>query len=39
MFVADTGFFSETNIGDLEEKSMQNIIPLRRNNILIPYGE
>lgn len=38
MFVADKGFFSESNIGELERMSMQYIIPLRRNNPLIPYA-
>jgi len=38
VFVADKGFFSESNIGELEKSSMRYIIPLRRDNKLIPYG-
>lgn len=38
MFIADKGFFSESNIEELEKMSMQYIIPLRRNNRLIPYA-
>ncbi|MDR1022573.1 MAG: hypothetical protein LBL94_04800, partial [Prevotellaceae bacterium] len=31
------GFFSQANIAELEEMSMQYIIPLRRDSKLIPY--
>jgi transposase len=37
VYIADKGFFSQTNIAELEEMSMQYIIPLKRDNKLIPY--
>lgn len=39
VYIADKGFFSQDNIDALEEMSMEYIIPLRRNNKLIPYQE
>lgn len=39
VFIADKGFFSQSNITELEEMSMRYIIPLRRDNKLIPYNE
>lgn len=36
-FVGDKGFFSQSNIEQLENMSMQYIIPLRRDNKQIPY--
>ena len=36
-YVGDKGFFSQANLAQLEEMSMQYIIPLRRDNKLIPY--
>lgn len=38
VFIADKGFFSQANIAELEKLSMQYVIPLRRDNRLIPYG-
>jgi len=41
VYIADKGFFSRANVTklerELERMSMQYIIPLRRNNKLIPY--
>jgi transposase len=37
IYIADKGFFSEANIAELEEMSMQYLIPLKRSNKLIPY--
>jgi hypothetical protein len=37
VYIADKGFFSQANIAELEAMSMQYIIPLRRDNKLIPY--
>jgi transposase len=37
VYIADKGFFSQANINELEEMSMEYIIPLRRDNKLIPY--
>lgn len=37
-YVGDKGFFSQANLQELEEMSMQYIIPLRRDNKLIPYA-
>lgn len=36
-YIGDKGFFSQSNVTQLEEMSMQYIIPLRRDNKLIPY--
>ena len=36
-FIADKGFYSENNINALEDKNLQYIIPLRRNNKQINY--
>lgn len=36
-YVGDKGFFSQTNVEQLENMSMQYIIPLSRDNKLIPY--
>lgn len=36
-YVGDKGFFSQDNLTQLEDMSMQYIIPLRRDNKLIPY--
>lgn len=38
VFIADRGFYSEKNITDLNENSLQYIIPLRRNNQLIDFS-
>jgi transposase len=38
IYIADKGFFSETNVVELEKLEMQFIIPLKRNNNLIPYS-
>lgn len=38
IYIADKGFFSETNVAELEKLEMQFIIPLKRNNNLIPYS-
>lgn len=37
VYIADKGFFSQANIDALEKMSMEYIIPLRRDNRLIPY--
>lgn len=37
VFIADKGFFSESNVGELERLDMLFIIPLKRDNQLIPY--
>jgi transposase len=37
VYIADKGFFSASNIDALERLGMQFIIPLKRNNELIPY--
>lgn len=37
VYIADKGFFSASNIDELERLGMQFIIPLKRNNELIPY--
>ncbi len=37
IYIADKGFFSESNIVELEKMNMQYIIPLKRDNKLIPY--
>jgi len=37
VYIADKGFFSQANMDALEEMSMEYIIPLRRDNRLIPY--
>jgi transposase len=37
VFIADKGFFSQNNIDELEEMTMRYIIPLKRDNKLIPY--
>lgn len=37
IFIADKGFYSESNIGDMEQAGLQYIIPLKRDNKLIPY--
>lgn len=37
VYIADKGFFSESNISELEKLGMEYIIPLKRNNKLIPY--
>lgn len=39
IFIADKGFFSESNISDMELAGLQFIIPLRRDNKLIPYEQ
>ena len=38
MFIADKGFFSESNLTELEKLKMSFIIPLKRDNQLIPYS-
>lgn len=38
VYIADKGFFSRANVTELERMSMRYIIPLRRDNKLIPYG-
>jgi transposase len=37
VYIADKGFFSESNITELEKLKMQYIIPLKRDNKMIPY--
>jgi hypothetical protein len=39
VYIADKGFFSQANIEELERLKMQYIIPLKRNNALIPYDK
>jgi len=38
VYIADKGFFSESNVTELERMNMQFIIPLKRDNQLIPYN-
>lgn len=38
VYIADKGFYSESNILELERLEMEYIIPLRRDNKLIDYG-
>lgn len=38
VYIADKGFFSESNVSELERLGMQFIIPLKRDNALIPYS-
>jgi len=38
IYIADKGFFSESNVAELERLNMQFIIPLKRDNRLIPYS-
>lgn len=38
VYIADKGFFSTSNITVLEEMGMRFIIPLKRDNKLIPYS-
>jgi transposase len=38
VYIADKGFFSEANIAELERLNMSYIIPLKRDNKLIPYA-
>ncbi len=38
VYVADKGFFSQANVTELERLQMSFIIPLKRDNSLIPYG-
>lgn len=37
VFIADKGFYSEDNIGELEKSELQYVIPLKRNHTLIDY--
>lgn len=37
VFIADKGFYSASNIIELESADLQYVIPLRRNNTLIDY--
>lgn len=37
VFVADKGFYSESNIEELEQAHLQYVIPLKRNSSLIDY--
>ena len=39
IIICDKGFYSENNILHLEESKLRYIIPLRRNNKLIDYGQ
>ena len=39
VLVADTGFYSSTNIRELDSTGMSFIIPLRRNSRLIDYSQ
>lgn len=39
VYIADKGFFSESNLSELERLKMEYIIPLRRDNKLIPYEQ
>lgn len=38
VYIADKGFFSASNVAELERLGMQFIIPLKRDNALIPYA-
>lgn len=38
VYIADKGFYSESNILELEDLEMEYIIPLRRDNKLIDYS-
>ncbi len=38
VFIADKGFYSETNIKNLDKNDLQYIIPLHRNNSLIDFN-
>jgi len=38
VYIADKGFFSESNIAELERLNMRYIIPLKRDNKSIPYN-
>ena len=38
VYIADKGFFSASNVAELERLGMQFIIPLKRDNALIPYS-
>ena len=37
VYIADKGFFSESNLAELEKYKMEYIIPLKRDNASIPY--
>lgn len=37
VFVADKGFYSESNIEEMEQAHLQYVIPLKRNSSLIDY--
>ena len=37
VFIADKGFYSESNIVELETSGLQYVIPLKRNHTLIDY--
>lgn len=37
VFIADKGFYSETNIIELQESELKYVIPLKRNHSLIDY--
>lgn len=39
IFMADKGFYSESNISEMENCGLQYIIPLKRGNKLVPYKE
>jgi transposase len=38
VYIADKGFFSESNLSELEKLNMNYIIPLKRDNKQIPYN-
>ena len=38
VYIADKGFFSESNVSELERLGMSFIIPLKRGNNLVPYA-
>lgn len=37
VYIADKGFFSSANLTELERLNMEYVIPLKRDNSLIPY--
>ena len=39
VFVADKGFYSESNIEEMEQAHLQYLIPLKRNSSLIDYEQ
>ena len=39
IFMADKGFYSDSNISEMENAGLQYIVPLKRGNKLIPYQQ